>query len=327
MRNRIQIYNGDYKPNRVYATPSYWHIERFGCMLLDDGSIVVGKGTNLWAEEATNEENMPDDVMEVRNELLSGWRLKETVRFESLAALNLFIKGYEDGPESALKELGDVYVFNDKGGKEFYRIKGKTEDKVYLDGIAQTPTEDVMTQIPLLDRGTKDKTVSIEEFNKNYEKYTGDVCFAVDRHYPNTQGTGRWSECVLDINEKLKETLTDDVLKSFIIGDAALDSVIRWAKDVLRFLLASNIAAGKWSLDNIINTGSLEECMTEDELDSDERYAIKVLQCYYLMPDKMRDVLAESLANMNDNFNANRPIAKKVSDFFDILDEHERKTI
>ena len=121
MLNNITIYKENYKPNKIYYDK---HSTHFVLMLLDDGSYVVGKGTNMPVDFSSNVGKADAKVEPLRRRFLDkANRFEESLRFESFTDLQRFIWGIEEYiREAVLLDLPKkIYVGSNKWGIQFVR--------------------------------------------------------------------------------------------------------------------------------------------------------------------------------------------------------------
>lgn len=185
MANKVCVYKEEYKPNKIYYDR---HRTALALMCLDDGSLVVGKGTKMPVAFSSMSSTADNDVEQLRIHFLDNTnRFKETLRFDTFTDLQRFLWGTTDNiPKKAvlLNFPDKIYVGSNKWGIVYCTVNTNVEvpeGYIYVNDY-ETIYNNNLVEIPVIDSWVGFK-LSLEEFNESYKEYDGEFTYMAEINY------------------------------------------------------------------------------------------------------------------------------------------------
>ena len=185
MANKVCIYKEEYKPNKIYYDT---HRTALALMRLDDGSLVVGKGTNMPVAFSSMVGAADNEVEPLRRLFLNETnRFKETIRFETFTDLQRFLWGTKEAirEDAVLLDFPKkIYVGSNKWGLVYCAVNTNVEvpeGYIYVYYYEAIYNDDLV-KIPVIDSWVGSK-LSLEEFNELYKEYNGEFTYAAEIDY------------------------------------------------------------------------------------------------------------------------------------------------
>lgn len=239
MLSNVSIYKEKYEPNKIYYDK---HSMSCALMSLDDGSLIVGKGTHMPVDFSSDVGAADNEVEPLRAHFLSNSRFNESLRFDNFEDLQRFIWGREEyiRKKAVLLDLPKkIYAGRNKWGLQFCVVN---EDVKSLDGQIQLRHLDSiynkdLIKIPVIDNWIW-FSISSEEFNKVYREYDGEFVY-----YAEADSKKASTEDAVTI---LSNTFSDaDLQRLLEVQDVNIDNLIQECRVNLFKWLSGRILNGK----------------------------------------------------------------------------------
>lgn len=253
MLSNISIYKEKYEPNKIYYDK---HGTSCALMSLDDGSLVVGKGTHMPVDFSSDVGAADDEVEPLRTHFLNNNRFKESLRFENFTDLQRFLWGREEfiREEAVLLDLPKkIYIGRNKLGTHFCVVN---EDIKLSDGQIQLRHLDSiynknLIKIPVIDNWIWFR-ISSEEFNKTYREYNGEFTY-----YAEADSKKASTEDAVTI---LSDTFSDaDLQRLLEVQDVDIDKLIQECRVDLFKYLSGRILNGKIEPSQLTKEGFIKD--------------------------------------------------------------------
>ena len=252
MLSNITIYKENYEPNKIYYDK---HSTHFVLMILDDGSYVVGKGTNMPVDFSSDVGKADAKVEPIRRRFLDkANRFKESLRFENFTDLQRFIWGREEYIKEAvlLDFPKKIYVGSNKLGIQFCVVNTDVEVSdgyIYLKHLGYIYNKDLI-KIPVIDDWVGFR-MSLEEFNA-YREYDGEFTYSAEADFKKA--------VIADSVTALSNIFSDANLQRLLkVQEKNIDELIRGSRESLFEDLGWGIINGKVELSQLSEEGFITD--------------------------------------------------------------------
>lgn len=253
MLSNITIYKENYEPNKIYYDK---HSTHFVLMVLDDGSYVVGKGTNMPVDFSSNVGKADAEVEPLRRNFLNEVnKFEESLRFENFMDLQRFIWGREEyiRNEAVLLDFPNkIYVGSNKWGIQFCVVNTDVEVSdgyIYLKHLGYIYNKDLI-KIPIIDDWVGFR-MSLEEFNA-YREYDGEFTYSAEADSKKA--------IIADAVTILSNIFSDTNLQRLLqVHEKDIDELIQGCRENLFKDLGCGIINGKVELSYLSEEGFIAD--------------------------------------------------------------------
>lgn len=253
MLSNITIYKENYEPNKIYYDK---HSTHFVLMILDDGSYVVGKGTNMPVDFSSNVGKADATVEPLRRRFLNkANKFEESLRFENFTDLQRFIWGREEyiRNEAILLDFPKkIYVGSNKWGIQFCVVNTDVEvpdGYIYLNHLGYIYNKDLI-KIPVIDDWIGFR-MSLEEFNA-YREYDGEFTYSAEADSKKA--------IIADAVTTLSNIFSDVNLQRLLkVQEKNIDELIQGCRVDLFKYLSGRILNGKIEPSQLTNEGFIKD--------------------------------------------------------------------